>query len=233
MSVLLLRLAGPMQSWGTQSRFTERDTGREPSKSGIIGLICAALGRDRSADIADLNQLTMGVRIDQEGKIQKDYHTTMNCYQAHGKGLKNNVSNRYYLADACFLTALEGEHKLLSEIHEALLNPHWQIYLGRKSFVPSLPVWIKDGVFENKTIEKIFSEYDCYVFNKKSIVKPEEDKVKLRCVVDAEFGRHDSVRDDKPVSFESREFKPRYAKTYFTEIDSDKVKEVKLCFSPG
>ena len=34
MSTLLMRLAGPMQSWGTQSRFTVRDTGREPSKSG-------------------------------------------------------------------------------------------------------------------------------------------------------------------------------------------------------
>ena len=43
MSVLLLRLAGPMQAWGTQSRFTVRDTGLEPSKSGVIGLLCAAL----------------------------------------------------------------------------------------------------------------------------------------------------------------------------------------------
>ena len=33
MSVLLLRLAGPMQSWGTDSRFSHRDTRAEPSKS--------------------------------------------------------------------------------------------------------------------------------------------------------------------------------------------------------
>ncbi|MCC6935346.1 MAG: CRISPR-associated protein Cas5, partial [Thermomicrobiales bacterium] len=29
-ATLLLRLTGPMQAWGTQSRFTHRDTGLEP-----------------------------------------------------------------------------------------------------------------------------------------------------------------------------------------------------------
>lgn len=43
MSTLLLRLAGPMQSWGTDSKFDVRRTGREPSKSGVIGLVAAAL----------------------------------------------------------------------------------------------------------------------------------------------------------------------------------------------
>ena len=59
MSVLLLRLAGPMQSWGVESRFTVRDTGLEPSKSGVVGLLCAALGRRRDADIAD-NEIGLG-----------------------------------------------------------------------------------------------------------------------------------------------------------------------------
>lgn len=44
MSTLLMRLAGPLQSWGTTSRFDQRDTGKEPSKSGVIGLMAAALG---------------------------------------------------------------------------------------------------------------------------------------------------------------------------------------------
>ena len=49
MSILLLRLAGPMQSWGTQSRFLVRDTGMEPSKSGVIGLLSPLWGgRGRS-----------------------------------------------------------------------------------------------------------------------------------------------------------------------------------------
>ena len=44
MNTLLLRLAGPMQSWGTQSRFFTRDTGLEPSKSGVIGPALRRLG---------------------------------------------------------------------------------------------------------------------------------------------------------------------------------------------
>ena len=51
-ATLLLRLAGPMQSWGLESRFDQRDTGREPSKSGVLGLICAALGKPRTTNQA-------------------------------------------------------------------------------------------------------------------------------------------------------------------------------------
>ena len=74
-STLLLRLAGPMQSWGTRSRFTERDTELEPSKSGVIGLICAALGRTRTESVDDLSQLRMGVRVDFQGTLSRDFHT--------------------------------------------------------------------------------------------------------------------------------------------------------------
>ena len=56
MPTLLMRLAGPMQSWGTGSRFDERDTQLEPSKSGVVGLLCAALGRDRAEPVDDLAQ---------------------------------------------------------------------------------------------------------------------------------------------------------------------------------
>src|SRR5260370_17357943 len=75
MGTLLLRLAAPMQSWGTQSRFVVRDTGLEPSKSGVIGLLCAALGRPREAPMEDLARLRMGVRVDRGGVMQTDYHT--------------------------------------------------------------------------------------------------------------------------------------------------------------
>ena len=64
MDTLLIRLIAPMQSWGVQSNYTVRDTGLEPSKSGVIGLLCAALGRPREADVADLTAVRMGVRID-------------------------------------------------------------------------------------------------------------------------------------------------------------------------
>lgn len=75
MATLLLRLAGPMQAWGTTSRFDERDSGLEPSKSGVLGLVCAALGRDRSEPLDDLATLKMSVRVDREGLLMRDYQT--------------------------------------------------------------------------------------------------------------------------------------------------------------
>ena len=108
MGTLLMRIAAPMQSWGTQSNFTVRDTGLEPSKSGIIGLICAALGRPRSANLADLSELKMGVRIDREGVIKRDFHIVQDVLLGKGKGTKDSIiTNRYFLADAVFLVGLD------------------------------------------------------------------------------------------------------------------------------
>ena len=93
MATLLIPLVGPMQSWGTRSRFDHRDTEREPSKSGVIGLVCAAIGRDRNEPIDDLRMLRMGVRCDREGKLAKDFQTAQNVATAGGRK-KNVVSFR-------------------------------------------------------------------------------------------------------------------------------------------
>ena len=69
MSTLLLRLAGPLQSWGDSSRFTRRETRAEPTKSGVLGLLAAAQGRRRTDPILDLAALRFGVRIDQPGRL--------------------------------------------------------------------------------------------------------------------------------------------------------------------
>lgn len=45
MGTLLLKLAGPLQAWGVESKFDERRTLNFPTKSGVIGMVAAALGR--------------------------------------------------------------------------------------------------------------------------------------------------------------------------------------------
>jgi CRISPR system Cascade subunit CasD len=155
MNTLLLRLAGPMQAWGTQSRFTHRDTGLEPSKSGVVGLLCAALGRPRTADIADLAALRMGVRVDREGVVRRDYQTAGGSHRrgevygvvkAEGGLGGTVVSSRHYLADADFLVGLASDDlDLLVRLDEAVGRPHWPIYLGRKAFVPGAPVRLPEG----------------------------------------------------------------------------------------
>lgn len=134
MSTLLLRLAGPMQSWGTDSKFDVRRTQREPSKSGVIGLVAAALGvsrQDRQA-LATLACLRFGVRVDREGTLLRDYHT------AHTEKGGAYVTNRYYLADAVFVAGLESEDgALLEKMGEALVSPAFPLYLGRRSCPPT------------------------------------------------------------------------------------------------
>lgn len=129
MTTLLLRLAGPMQAWGDSSRFTRRDTRAFPTKSGVLGLLAAADGRRRTDPIEDLVGLRFGVRLDQPGTVIKDFQTAYNP-------VRNKVmplSNRYYLSDAAFLAGVEGDTALLEGLSEALDDPRFPIYLGRRS----------------------------------------------------------------------------------------------------
>lgn len=157
MATLLLRLAGPMQSWGTTSRFDQRDTGKEPSKSGVLGLLAAALGIDRENwdDLEPLVRLVMGVRHDRPGVLKRDYQTagcaaSDSMIRADGSLSKDGViSQRHYLADAIFLVGLESTDLILLEhIHAALQNPVWPLALGRKSYVPSESIWLEDGIVD-------------------------------------------------------------------------------------
>ncbi|MDT0453660.1 type I-E CRISPR-associated protein Cas5/CasD [Streptomyces hesseae] len=72
-SVLLVRLAAPLQSWGRGSHFDRRNTQLHPTKSGCIGLIAAALGLDHTDEIGHLAALRFGVRADRPGAPVHDY----------------------------------------------------------------------------------------------------------------------------------------------------------------
>lgn len=157
MPTLLLRLVGPMQSWGTTSRFDHRDTGKEPSKSGVIGLLAAALGIDREkwTDLEPLTRLSMAVRHDRPGVPKRDYQTagctSDTIVKADGTQAKDGVvSQRFYLADAAFLVGLGSDDRsLLERAHSALHDPFWPLALGRKSYVPSESIWMENGVLDD------------------------------------------------------------------------------------
>ncbi|MBC2876983.1 MULTISPECIES: type I-E CRISPR-associated protein Cas5/CasD [Streptomyces] len=136
MSVLLMRLAGPLQSWGSASRFARRGTENAPTKSGVVGLLAAALGRGREEDLSDLAALRYGVRIDQPGTRLRDYQTAHHADS--GKAMP--VSERFYLADAVFVAGMEGEAELLWRLYDGLKAPRFLPYLGRRSCPPSQPI---------------------------------------------------------------------------------------------
>jgi CRISPR system Cascade subunit CasD len=207
MSTLLMRLAGPMQSWGTTSRFDERDTQLEPSKSGVLGLVCAALGRDRHESVDDLAALRMGVRVEREGVLMRDYQTATGVVSAAGKvDLERTVvSPRFFLSDAVFLVGLEGSRAVLEKIHLALQAPVWPLALGRKSFVPSLPVYLPDGLVE-QALEDALQSWPCLV------VLPAKAPQTARLML--EDAREGVIRLDQPMaSFSERRFGPRFVKT--------------------
>ncbi|KXK60030.1 hypothetical protein AWW66_21055 [Micromonospora rosaria] len=132
-----------MQSWGTRSRASIRDTGREPTKSGVVGLLAAARGvpREDTAALVELSGLRMGVRVDREGILERDYHVTQNVPTTTGGGHRTTLSHRYYLADAVFLVVLEcDDPDQLDRIHQALLAPVWPLFLGRRAFPPARPL---------------------------------------------------------------------------------------------
>ncbi|MFF2744124.1 type I-E CRISPR-associated protein Cas5/CasD [Kitasatospora sp. NPDC058048] len=148
---LLLRLAAPLQSWGETGRFNERDTAPFPTRSGVIGLLAAALGRKRGDDIADLAALSLTIRTDRAGEVLRDLHTVGGGLPAArtvttAEGKKRTgptatlLSHRYYLADAVFTAVVTAVSEDLDGWAEALRNPHWPPYLGRRSCPPEGPL---------------------------------------------------------------------------------------------
>ncbi len=160
-NTLFLRAEGPLQAWGVQeSKFVVRRTAVAPTKSGVIGMLCAALGvpRDQVGEkwLPKLNDLRMGVRVDRPGVRWWDYHTVgagMKMRIAKGAGEVREgamLTRREYLCDASFLVALLGEPLLIAELAGAMKEPRWTLYLGRKSCPPSRPLMEHPpGVFQD------------------------------------------------------------------------------------
>lgn len=134
MGVLLLQLSGPLQSWGDSSRFSRRLTRNEPTKSGVVGLLASALGRSREDDVADLAELEFAVRTDQRGELVRDFQTERSEKEVMP------LTNRYYLADAKFLVAINGPDDLLQALDTAVKNPARPLYLGRRSCPADFPI---------------------------------------------------------------------------------------------
>ena len=228
MATLLIRFSAPLQSWGVQSRFYIRDTCKEPTKSGIVGILASALGRKRDNSLEDLNNLNIAIRVDREGKIKKDYHTILEVLRADGKSPKKNetvLSDRYYLMDAEFLIGLEGKFDFLEEIKTAIENPQYPLFLGRKSCLPSKPIFLPDiknypSLSENN-LDDVIRQYPLITNNRMyKDVNPET----LRLVKDS-IDETGSLRQDIAISFSERLFMQRYMSTDFIALPKERLED--------
>jgi len=219
-STLLIRLQTPMQAWGVESKFNVRDTCREPTKSGIIGLMCCALGRKRDENVNDLVNLRMGVRVDQEGVMMRDFQTARNIMSANGEVGADTISQRFYLSDAIFLVGLEGsDDLLLKNLLDALQHPRWLLYLGRRAFPPSNPVWLRDGLKMGINLESALEEFP-FLGSEITFQKSKE----LRYIIEDPNGS--ITQRDYPLLFATRTFQSRSQKVYFRDKPAKRIEEV-------
>lgn len=200
MTVLLLRLSGPMQAWGDSSRFNRRHTRREPTKSGVLGLLAAAQGRRRTDSIEDLLHLEFGVRVDQPGEIVRDFQTAIRWT---AKPVSMPLSYRYYLSDAVFVAAVAGDRALLEGLRSAVRAPAYPLYLGRRSCPPSaqIDMGVHDGELEDVLRR---CEWQASTWHRRRSGNP----VYLEIVKDAAAGESHEIVRDKPQSWnpERREY---------------------------
>ena len=205
MSTLLLRLAAPMQSWGMESKFNYRKTGREPSKSGVVGLLAAALGRGRGDSVEDLAALRFGVRIEQPGQILRDLQIAK--YQKSESKVDTYLTHRDYLCDAAFLVGLESlQEEFLQNLAQALQAPAFPLFLGRRSCPPTQPLvlGIRPGSLEETLTQEPWQASDW--FQRKA--KRSDSTVWLRVLADAPAEEEGVFQHDCPKSFhvEHREY---------------------------
>lgn len=206
---LALLLDAPLQSWGYQSRFDQRTTLAYPTKSGVVGMLCAAMGIQRTdrKNIANLSELLMEVYtlVKQNASARRliDFHTVGGGYdypdekqhispKADGSKGSTVVTRREFLLDAKFAVFLHGEEKFLQQIGLALKNPVWGIWCGRKACIPAAPVF--QGI------------YDAVETALEKIIKKTETR-SIRKVIDADsFEDGSDSLMDIPVDFQDRKF---------------------------
>ena len=155
---LALLLDGPLQSWGFASRFQRRTTGLYPTKSGVIGLLGAAMGLAKGSPeeanwLPKVSALKMTSIViprnvpEADGQLPilrlEDYHTVLETRRASGALNKDAVlTRRQYLLEARFGVILAGDRSVLERAAAALQDPIWGVWLGRKSCIPSAPVFV-------------------------------------------------------------------------------------------
>ncbi len=200
---LALVLDAPLQSWGFASRFQRRTTGLHPTKSGVIGMICAAMGVGKGTPqerelLPHLSALRMNTIAIPRGanpiRRIEDFHTVLNTKRASGTMNPDPVvTRRQYLLDARFGVILAGDPALVERVASALRDPVWGVWLGRKSCVPARPLFVALHSTHPEAWQAILRSFDM------DQALPIESFTRVEEVIDFAAGT-DSYQD-QPVSF--------------------------------
>lgn len=201
---LALYLDAPMQSWGYQSRFDRRTTLSYPTKSGVIGMLCAAMGvpKNDRVMIARLAGLRMYVYVLSAVRRMTDFHTVGGGYdpktervwmprKADGGRPSTVVTHRDYLLHSKFGVVLNGDSTLLEHCEIALANPKWGVWFGRKSCVPASLICQGRFGSEEEAREHLEAISDSKAIRRVEEVLPFEDGTDTLLDVPVDFSTRD------------------------------------------
>ncbi|EMY12538.1 CRISPR-associated protein Cas5/CasD, subtype TIGR01868 [Leptospira weilii str. Ecochallenge] len=178
---LVFRLYGPLVSWGNIAVGEYRPSDSFPTKSALIGLLSASFGFDRSED-EKISELVEGVffatKVFTPGSLLRDYHTiqspgnvkrtllTRKDELLDSEYVETILSSRDYRVDAVYDVALSEKKRTysLKEIRNALLNPIYTPYLGRKSCSIALPMCPE--ILSSDSFPNAFEEYNKILIKK-------------------------------------------------------------------
>ena len=218
---LLLYLDAPMQAWGHSSRFNRRTSASWPTKSGVIGMLCAALGveRDDERGISQLAALNVQVyTLNNSGQRLMDYHTVGGGYDIAKEagqyfGNKNGASiavltDREYLLDCKFGVLLSGESAVVEKCAAALENPKWGVWFGRKCCLPA-----------ERICEGVFNSGAEALDHLKALAEEKQlQTTGWRIIGEANaFGEGTDSLMDTPLNFKSRRYQTRRIAESFRE----------------
>ncbi len=155
---LVMRLYGPLASWGEIAVGEMRHSAVHPSRSALLGLLAAALGIERE-DEGEQQRLVygyrFGIKLECIGSPLRDYHTVQSgvaprkvSFRSRRQELQAQkvdtiLSAREYRCDSLAVVAVEGQESApyaLTQLADALRRPYFPLYLGRKSCPLSLPL---------------------------------------------------------------------------------------------
>ncbi len=166
----------------------------------------AALGRKRNEPINDLAALNFGVRVDRPGVLLRDFHMAI----SREKKPVSYLTNRYYLSDAVFLAGLESDDiDFLEKLKNALKNPVFSLFLGRRSCPPTLP--IVRGIRSESLLDALRNE---------PLLTERTEKMRVR--YDSPSAR--AMKHDLPISFDvnHREYGYRHEAETWVSVASSK-----------
>ncbi len=207
---ITIQLKGPLQSWGYNSQFSYRNTSLFPTKSAIAGIICASLGYDRGSEeekafllaFKDCGIITIDLNSNKKTKytMQRitDFHTVLGTAKVGGKINQHaHLTYRQYITDGHYGVIVGGVTDMINTIEKSLKDPLWGIWLGRKSCVPSLPLYVSNNDSLQKALHSLIGENSIDDYNHQ-----EETQ---------DFEKSNETYNDQVISFRSsnRMFSPR------------------------